>query len=264
MPSLIDLHNHLMPRVDDGARDEAESKSGLRALAAGGVRSIVTTPHVDASMLARPELADRRLAQLDAAWDVLTGVAASAAPEVELRRGAEIMLDLPVLNVQDPRVRLAGGPYVLVEFPHPNVPPNTAGALARIREEGAIPIVAHPERYAEVKADPGFALTWRGAGAYLQLNGGSLLGWYGKGARAAALALLREGAFSYVASDFHSRGRCPVEQYEKVLRELGGDPFAQLLLTDNPGRVVRGEPLLEAPPLTERAPLWRRMIALLR
>jgi protein-tyrosine phosphatase len=263
MPTPVDLHNHLLPGVDDGARDETEGLAGLRALHAAGVRSLVTTPHVDASVLARPQTLRARLGELDLAWQRLSRVAATV-PDVELRRGAEIMLDLPVLNVDDARVRLAGGPYVLVEFPQPNVPPNTPAALHRIREAGAIPVVAHPERYEDVKREPRFTRRWRDAGAYLQLNGGSLLGWYGKQARSAALALLREGAIDYVASDYHARGRCPLAEYIEVLTALGGEEYASLLVAENPGRVIRGEPLLAVAPLPVRSPLWRRVLALLR
>lgn len=248
MRRLVDLHNHLLPGVDDGSRSLPESLAGLRSLHEGGVRQLAVTPHAEASVLERPRLRAARLSELDQAWESFRAAAQEAAPGVELTRGLEVMLDLPTLDTSDPLVRLGGGPHILVEFPQPFLPPNTSVVLARIRESGVRPVVAHPERYEDVRANLGLAAEWRRAGAILQMNGASLLGWYGRRARQAALELLRSGMIDYIASDYHARGRPGINEYRAALVELGGEEYAGLLLEENPARVLRGEALFPVPP----------------
>jgi len=259
MPGIIDLHSHLVPGVDDGARDPSEALAGVGALARAGVAALATTPHLDGSLTTRPEQLAVRLAELDAGWQVLAGVLGA---DVELRRGAEIMLDSPVLDARDARVRLGGGSYVLVEFAYLTVPPRSTEVLAAVRAQGVRPVLAHPERYPHVAANPALVAGWRAGGVQLQLNGGSLLGRYGGSARRAALALLEAGAIDYVASDYHARGDPGVIGYAQLLEELLGPDATDRLLAENPRRVLAGEALL-APPQLPRRPLWRRLRELL-
>src|SRR5512142_1488486 len=100
-----DLHNHVIPGVDDGAADEHASREALRAFAADGVGQVVATPHLMGSLtLEEPALAER-LAELDAGWARLRPVAAEF-PQLVVRRGCEVMLDVPEPSFADERVRL--------------------------------------------------------------------------------------------------------------------------------------------------------------
>ena len=74
---MLDFHNHLMPGVDDGARDIDESRSGLATMAEQGITTIVTTPHIRGSMTHRPRDLDRYLGELDAAFESLSTLAAA-------------------------------------------------------------------------------------------------------------------------------------------------------------------------------------------
>jgi protein-tyrosine phosphatase len=257
MSPITDFHNHLMPGVDDGAQSPEESRAALAAMAAEGVTTLITTPHVDASLVSRPELLQARLDELDAAWAVLEEVAGEAP--VRVLRGAEMALDTPSPDFSDSRLRLAGTPFVLVEFAYMTVPPHAAGVLQRIRDGGWIPVVAHPERYSAMAqgADP--ALAWRRAGALLQINGASLLGRYGPEAKRTAEQILARGWADYVCSDFHSRTGPWVTRYRQWLVEHGGEEQAELLMSVNPQRLLQGELPLPVPPLLRQRPLWKRV-----
>ena len=176
---VIDFHNHVMPGVDDGARDLDEARSALNSLVSSGVRTLVATPHVDSSIVLRGDRFESRMAELDAGWASLAELAAASFPGLTLHRGAEMKLDVPDPDFSDPRLRLAGGRFVLVEFPYFTIPPRSTRVIAHIVERDRVPVIAHPERYDGLEADPEIVQEWRAAGAYLQVNGASLVGRYG-------------------------------------------------------------------------------------
>jgi protein-tyrosine phosphatase len=248
--SLVDLHNHLVPGVDDGARDVGQALDALARLAAEGVVAVITTPHFSGALTHSPERQARRLAELDRGWAVLEG--AAERPAVSLHRGVELMLDVPDPRVEDPRLRIGGGAFLLVEFPHMMVPPASERVLERLRGEGWYPVLAHPERYEGM--DPALSLPrrWREAGAYLQLNGPALVGRYGQRVRARALALLRAGLVDYLGSDYHSRGEPRIGEYRQWLRDREGLEALELMSETNPTRLLEGIPPLPVPPLAPR------------
>jgi protein-tyrosine phosphatase len=145
--NLTDIHNHLIPGVDDGARSLDEALGAIAAMHEQGVRRLICTPHIDAELLGHEERYAARIAKVDTAWAGLRAAAAERFPDVELQRGHEVMVDTPRFSVGDARVRMAGTPYVLVEFPRLFVPSGTEDVLYHLRLEGYLPIVAHPERY---------------------------------------------------------------------------------------------------------------------
>jgi protein-tyrosine phosphatase len=256
---LIDFHNHLMPGVDDGAADDAEARAGLDAMWAQGVRTIVATPHVDGSLtLQRPALASR-LAQVDTGFRRLQDVAAESHPELELKRGAEVMLDTPELDLSDERLRLGGGNYVLVEYPYMLVPPQSARVLDYIVGRGHVPIIAHPERYVNVTVTSALPQEWREHRAFLQVNAGSITGRYGPQARSNALALLQRGFVDFICSDYHARGVPATTSARQALTELDGAEHADLLLNVNPRRMLAGEAPLAVPPLHIETSLTARV-----
>ena len=260
--SLLDFHNHLMPGVDDGAADEAEARSGLDALWAQGVRTVVATPHVEASLTRHDSELQRRLTELDEGWRRLQDAVAGRYHELVLKRGAEVMLDTPELDLSEERLRLAGGQYVLVEYPFMMVPPQSSRVLDHIRAGGYVPIVAHPERYANLTTTSELPQEWREHGALLQVNAGSITGRYGPQARANVLSLLQRGFADFMCSDYHSRGVPATSSAYAALAELAATEHADLLMSVNPHRMLNGEMPLPVPPLsiersfTERVRRW--------
>jgi protein-tyrosine phosphatase len=258
---MIDFHNHLVPGVDDGADDLDQSRAALAAMAAQGVRTVVVTPHFNASTTASPGEMDACFARVDPAWERLRAMAAAEFPGVRLERGVEVKLDTPQSDLSDPRVRLAGTQFVLVEFPFMAVPPNAAHALFDLKVQGWTPIVAHPERYSNLEPDLRSAHEWRRVGAHLQVNCGSVLGRYGPQAKELAWALLRRGMADYLCSDYHARGEPWTAECRAALEAAGGRAQAERLMEENPARMLENELPEPVPPLSRRArPWWSRVL----
>jgi protein-tyrosine phosphatase len=258
-----DLHNHLMPGVDDGAANDDEARSALLAMRDAGVRRIATTPHVSASAFLRRSW-EKQLTALDAAWQRLRELGAEVVPDVELHRGAEVRLDIPDPDLSDPRIRLGGGPSVLVEFAYFTVPPHSERLVARLREGGWIPVIAHPERYRGIATTLGVVATWRAAGGLVQVNAGSFTGRYGNEPKSIAQTLLAHGLIDCIASDYHGRGAPALSGARAWITSIGPSDQADLLFEINPARILKGEAPLPVPPLErKRGPLsrfWSRFI----
>lgn len=257
---FTDLHNHLVPAVDDGAQTEEEARDALGRMREDGITTIITTPHLDASLAFRAGLWEARLKALDTGWERLVDLVGRAFPEMAIHKGVELKLDTPEPDLDDERVRLAGGPFVLTEFPYMSVPPRSAAVIEGLRTNGAIPIIAHPERYGGMEGHLELAGAWRSAGAYLQVNAGSVVGRYGREARRVSLALLRRGWVDYLSSDYHARGPVSVRDAHDALEEMGASREAlELLMEENPERVIRGEPPLPVPMMESKQGLWARI-----
>jgi protein-tyrosine phosphatase len=265
--SITDFHSHLMPGVDDGAQDPGDSAAALARFRAEGASQIITTPHFMGSLTLDEKMMAARLAELDAGWEALRAVAASDAARMgsalRVERGAEVMLDIPDPDLSDERLRLAGGPFALVEYPMLRLPPvNAEFALIELRSRGWIPVVAHPERYRNL--DPSLAELprFRRAGAFLQMNAGSLFGDYGKTAAGHARRILIAGEADFVSSDYHARGEPGLQRFVRAMADAGFSEQAELLTITNPARLLAGQEPLRVPPIqmqTESRSLWERL-----
>ena len=265
LTAFVDMHNHLVPGVDDGARDIAAVLESVERFTKVSVRRILTTPHIDGSLTLDPERLEERLSTVSEAWERAAEAIGERFPEVEFRRGHEVLLDVPEVDLSDPRIRMAGSSFVLVEWPRLRIPPSTPRVLARIREAGYRPIVAHPERYVGVADKLDVVAQWRDVGAYLQVNYGSIVGRYGDTARGVADRLLRRGWVDYLASDFHGHARLDIYKTEAVasLEGLGAEEAVTYLCRTNPGRVLSDEEPIPVPTLPVERGFWARLRGLI-
>ena len=259
--AFVDIHNHLVPGVDDGARDVTAVLDSVERFTRLSVRRILTTPHITGSLTLDAGRLEERLSTVSAAWERAAEAVGEHFPEVEFRRGHEVLLDVPNVDFSDPRIRMAGTSFVLVEWPRLQLPPGTVRALRRIREGGYRPIVAHPERYSGIDHSIDVAAQWRDAGAYLQVNYGSLVGRYGATAQSVADRLLRRGWVDYLASDFHGHPRLKIYRTEAAvaLEDLGAEEVITYLCRTNPGRVFSDEEPLPVPVLPVERGFWARL-----
>jgi len=259
--ALVDIHSHLVPGVDDGARDVAAVLDSVRRMREAGVGRIVTTPHIRGALSADRGALEARLDEVSDAWSGAAGAVSDAFPDVEYLRGHEVLLDVPEVDVSDSRMRMAGTRFVLVEWPRLNIPPGSLSALRSIVASGYRPIVAHPERYQSMGQQLELAYRWRMVGALLQINLGSLVGRYGSQARTVAYRLLRRGWADYMASDFHGHASMPLyyEEARGALEELRGHELMEYLCSVNPSRMLADEEPLPPPPLVGVPSLWSKM-----
>lgn len=257
---MIDFHSHLMPGVDDGAADIDESRSGLAVMREQGITTIITTPHIQASLTGKPREFEGYMGLLDSAFDALATLAATEFPELRVERGVELMLDTPQPAMGDARLHLAGTSFVLMEFPYMTIPPNSAMAVRQLRGRGVIPIVAHPERYSNMASNLDLIESWRDAGAYIQVNAGSFVGQYGATARRLVWGIVERGYADYICSDYHSRGRCSVRACATAMLERGGGAQLRAMTLTNPQRMLRSEAPLPVEPFEEvQLGFWRKV-----
>ncbi|NTX62676.1 protein tyrosine phosphatase [Myxococcus sp. CA051A] len=238
MSGFVDLHCHLLPAVDDGARTLEDALEMARVLVDLGFSTVAPSPH------ARPEYApvdvvEARLAELKAA------LARERIP-LSLGRNAENILDDAFLRgLGTPSARMLGtGRVTLVELPYTAPVPALLDILFRIRTKGVVPLIAHPERCLEFERKGRAADAVR-SGAHLQLDVGALIGRYGATAKKLARAFLDDGLYSVAATDLHG----PVGARDwlgRALEELKGrageEAFGRLL-RGNPSRLLVGESL---------------------
>jgi protein-tyrosine phosphatase len=238
---VIDIHTHLLPGVDDGSPSIDVSLPILERFIREGVEIVVCTPHLEASRASRAPHEEYEA--------IFRELSRRAPTGITLLRGWEIMIDVPDIDLSDPRLGLGGSAAALVEFPRMNVPAAAARELMRLRTSGIIPVLAHPERY--WGCTPEMVRSWRNAGAAIQMDASMLLG--GPNASKLARALLTEGLVDCIASDNHGDKRSLAGARQWLL-ELGATEQAELLTRTNARRMLDGQsPLPVAPlPVVER------------
>lgn len=214
---FIDIHQHLVYGLDDGARTFEGSAQMLIASCKEGVGTVFATPHVTPGEVPfAPELYNERL-------DMIRTFAYRHALNIEILPGAEILYtdatlrflqqgDIPTLN---------GGPFILVEF-IPDVPWETLfDAVRKLSNAGYVPVIAHIERYACLVKDPGRVLELRGMiNLRLQVNCSTILRQRGLKLKRFIKTLLTNRGIDYVATDAHDvkyRPTCMKECYQALI-----------------------------------------------
>jgi protein-tyrosine phosphatase len=243
---VIDLHTHLIPGVDDGAHTVEQSVEVLERFARQGVTAVCCTPHLNAS-----EVDDAPCVMMDG---LLAALADAAPPSPALVRGFEILLDVPEPDLGDRCLGLGGTRYVLVEFGRLVPADASVEILSRVVGQGAIPILAHPERY--VVCAPDLARRWQEVGAVLQVDATTLRGESRRAER--ARALVEAGCAGIVASDNHGDSRSVATAVE-WLGSHGGSSQAELLAVENPRAILADEPVRPVRPFRIRRSMYTRL-----
>lgn len=252
---FTDIHTHLLPGVDDGSRSVEETLSALRRFREAGVAEVAMTSHLGPSW--GSDDLPRRMEELRGAFERVRGAADGHGDLPAIRFGQEVFgWDAaqagPLLD--HPDVGFAGTSLLLLEFGF-QLAGRPEEVLERARDAGRTVVVAHPERYRyPAGTDPLDTIRrWRDRGAFLQVNLGSLTGYYDRGGAIKELAwrILEAGLAQVLSSDDHGEGR-PQTYHREIharLVERGAAAQATLLLGENPARVLRGELPREVAPL---------------
>lgn len=240
---MIDLHCHILPGVDDGASDIAESLAMARLAVEDGIRIAACTPHI------YPGLYDNTGRSIRAAVAVLSAALEEAEIELHLVAGADVhMAPGLVAGLDTGRVlTLNGSRYLLFEPPHHVAPPRLEETLFELLAAGYVPVLTHPERLSWIESHYALVRRLAAAGVWMQVTAGSLTGCFGRGARYWAERLLDDGLVQLLCSDAHdSRHRAPRlgEALAFVAARRGGDEAERLAWT-RPAAVLRDLPPAE-------------------
>ncbi|PRX35687.1 protein-tyrosine phosphatase [Orenia metallireducens] len=200
---MIDIHTHILPGVDDGAKELNESLEIAREAERQGVTTIVATPHyMEEGYGISPSETKQQVAELQAEIE-------RAGIDVRVLSGAEVYI-MPNLakRVKEGMVTtINDSSYILIEFPMTKIPDYTDDLLYDLKVMGYTPIIAHPERYKEIQTDPNRLYYWIKSGVLAQLNAGSLLGAFGSKVKETAELLVDLNMVQLIASDLHSNTR---------------------------------------------------------
>ncbi|HEY3988570.1 MAG TPA: CpsB/CapC family capsule biosynthesis tyrosine phosphatase [Acidobacteriaceae bacterium] len=239
---MIDIHHHLLPGLDDGARNMDVSLAMVEMAIADGITHIACTPHSSHHYYFDPEQNATLFAELQ---DAVTG---RFGDRMTLGLGCDFHLMFD--NIEDAqrhptRYTINGHNYLLVEFPDSTISPNTPQTFYQLSLSGMTPIITHPERNPILARQPERMLEWLKAGALIQVTAGSLTGRFGQMAEQAALWLLDHQWVHFLATDAHDiQSRAPLLRPAFDLVAEQYDPAtAERLCIANPRAAFYGEPL---------------------
>ena len=252
---MIDIHSHILPEVDDGSHSLEESLEMCRASAKDGVSVMVATPHAHDGVHTThdPEVLRQKIAELNEQL----GGALRVVIGCELRFTHDIVRQVCQTKTAP---TIAGGPYVLVEFPHSVIPPGSERPLFELISNQITPIIAHPERNQMLIAEPERFFPLIEMGVLGQMDTGSITGQFGKRVQQTVRVLLEHGLIHFIASDCHNtRNRLPgMSEGVALTAEVVGEEYARAMAVENPLAVVEGRsiPSLPTPELPKKKKRW--------
>ena len=263
---MIDIHCHMLPGIDDGARNLETALDMARQAVDSGITRTICTPHI------YPGLYENTVEGIAAATEAFQQELTGAGIPLTVSYGADIQIvpDL-VQGLQSGRLpTLHGSRYFLFEPPHHIQPPGMLELIHSALAAGYVPVITHPERLTWVEEAYGQFVEAARRGAWIQLTGGSLCGVWGPRVKALTERFLRDGLTHIIASDGHNlSNRTPtLAAAREALLPLVGEAETLRLLEERPTAVWENRaPELVPPPAPERpaAPSrqswWRKLLA---
>ncbi len=235
---MIDLHSHILPGIDDGARSLDISLQMAQQAVDSGVRHMVCTPHIHKGYF------DNTLNTIRHAFNEFQKAIADASIPLSLSYAAEVRVNelIPIWYKQQELPFLGeynGKRILLLEMPHSHIPQGLEVLIKWLLKNNVQPLIAHPERNRELLAEQ-HKFSWlQRQGCMFQVTAGALTGRFGDKVEDFALSMMRNKAFHVVASDTHDLVRRPNDMlaaYE-VVSTFSHD-FAQETFVTRPGAIV--------------------------
>lgn len=228
---MIDVHSHLLPGLDDGARDVGEMEEMLSVAEGDGVSKILATPHFVPWRYEVP-------------YDEVASLIGELGLGGRVFPGQEVSLEESTLaSVREGAVRgLNGGSRLLVELSFSQYREEYLSQIFELQQEGFEVVVAHPERYPYFVADPRLLGDFVREGVRFQVNGLSLLGGLGPGVLRFVEGLARAGLVDLVGSDCHDARRRPPKLREALEVLEGFVPGLSGVVQENAGALLEHRP----------------------
>lgn len=235
---IIDIHSHILPGVDDGAKSLDEALQMLEIAMQEGIEAMIATPHYEVGM---------KKGYVKKCLDVYAKLQENILTKelpIQLYLGNEIYYSESVLELlQKGEINTINStPYVLVEFPIHIGQQSMERALNNLFYAGYWPIIAHAERYSVLRDIDKVSNLVR-SGVYIQVNADAILGEEGWTTKRFCRRLMKKGLMHIVATDAHrANRRKPIikECLEYIEKKYGKD-YRKQVSEDNPLKILKGE-----------------------
>lgn len=242
---MIDIHTHILPGVDDGARTVSDAIKMIRDSVKSGTREIILTPHC-APSYGFFNFDDETL---DDSYVSLYRIVRQEGIPVILHPGMEVLYEgkHELAEQIDRYFPLCGSRYFLMEYYFDTPAEDFLEGISSVKEFGYVPVIAHPERYECVNRDWELVLEGKRKGALFQMNKGSISGRHGERARRCSGRLLEADAVDFIASDAHDpRYRnSRLDRVYQFIQEEYGQERAYRLFAGNPERIVHNMQIMD-------------------
>ena len=239
---MFDLHSHILPGLDDGAKTIEESMKMLRVAAEDGIKGMAATPHgKDVRESGTLDLVSEHV-------ETLNRLAGEETLDIKIYIGMEnhLTLDFPELVISGRALPINVGRYILVELPFDSLPDFTNDVLARLQDQGLTPLIAHPERQADIMRNPSIMGDLVGWGMLGQVTSTCILGRFGSEARDTAELLLKNGWVHVISTDCHRPTGPRAPMMAEAVVEAGkivGLETARAMAVDVPRSILMGRPI---------------------
>lgn len=235
--TMIDIHSHVLPMVDDGAASVETALNMLDDAYCDGTRKIVLTPHYARSygfINPKREIADR--------VSELKSIVENEGIPIQIYSGCEYLMEGPKTFDKDFQdiATINNSRYLLTEFYFDAQETEILRGISAIKEKNLIPILAHPERYECIQKYSENVKYYIQEGALLQMNKGSVLGEYGKNVQNTAIKILEQNGYTFAGSDAHHFVHRNTHMYlaYKFVYDYFGMEYAQKLFKENPENML--------------------------
>lgn len=216
----IDLHSHLIPGIDDGAKTIEDSIALIRGLRNLGFKKIITSPHImSGGYNNTPEIILK-------GRDIVREAIKENNIDVEFDAWAEYYLDETIMpKIENKELLTMGDNYVLVELSYLIKSHNATQYFYSMITNGYKVVLAHPERYPYYHGEAfGEYHNLKDQGVFFQLNIASLTGTYGQSARQTAERMIDENMIDFVATDLHN------ERHLNYIRDSVKLPYLEKII----------------------------------
>ena len=236
---MIDIHSHIIPNVDDGARSVEETFNILKEAQEAGFTDVILTSHF---LLNYYETNAQELIF----WkEKLQEVLKKQGTKINLHSGMEIYITNQMEELLENKkiLTLANSGYMLIELPLATNVKYFDYVVYYLEAKGIKPIIAHPERYKCVQKDPDIVEEYIEKGCLIQCNYGSIVNLYGREAEKTIKTLLKKNQVHFLGSDVHRENGTYLIVLDaiKKIRKIIGENKINEITTINPKKILQNE-----------------------
>jgi len=236
---MIDIHSHIIPNVDDGARSVEETFNILKEAQEAGFTDVILTSHF---LLNYYETNAQELIF----WkEKLQEILKKQGTKINLHSGMEIYITNQMEELLENKkiLTLANSRYMLIELPLATNVKYFDYVVYYLEAKGIKPIIAHPERYKCVQKDPDIVEEYIEKGCLIQCNYGSIVNLYGREAEKTIKTLLKKNQVHFLGSDVHRENGTYLIILDaiKKIRKIIGENKINELTTINPKKILQNE-----------------------